>query len=80
VRLRSKPEGVEWAWRGCDSDLHWSDVGEAERLRDEGGDGPQAIREDDCADDCNEDGEDPLHVRYRQDVPVAHCAATHGTF
>ena len=49
--------------------------GWAECLRDEGGDGPQAVGEDHGASDRDEDGEDALRVRDRQDVPVAHRAA-----
>jgi hypothetical protein len=49
--------------------------GMAEFLRDEGGDCPQAVGEDDRADDRDEDGEDALRVRDRKDVPVAHRAA-----
>jgi hypothetical protein len=47
--------------------------------RDEGGDGPQAVGEDDRADDGNKDGEDPLYVSDGQDVPVAHRAEKHAT-
>ena len=47
----------------------------ADCLRDEGGDGPHAVGEDDGADDGDEDGEDALRVRDGQDVPVAHRAA-----
>ncbi len=48
---------------------------ESAHLCDEGGDGPQAVGEDHRADDCDEDGEEPLQVRDGQDVPVAHRAA-----
>ena len=44
-------------------------------LGDEGGDGAEAVGEDDGADDGDEDGEHALQVRDRQDVPVPHRAA-----
>ncbi len=50
-------------------------MGISDCLCDEGGDSPQAIGEDNGADDRDEDGKDPLHVRDGQDVPVTHRAA-----
>jgi hypothetical protein len=46
------------------------------RLGDKGRDGAHAVGEDNGADDSDEDGEEALEVRDRQDIPVAHRAAS----